>query len=100
MKTTKHPYLTMMGLYLGAFVGMFGETALNIALPQLSAAFSVDTSLMQWMVIGHMLVIGLVLPFASLLMKWFPVRKLTLLRWEYSPPVPLSADLQQTSRCF
>lgn len=78
MGKTKHPYLTMLGLYLGAFVGMFGETALNIALPQLSAAFSVDTSLMQWMVIGHMLVIGLVLPFASLLMKWFPVRKLTL----------------------
>lgn len=78
MEKTKHPYLTMMGLYLGAFVGMFGETALNIALPQLSAAFSVDTSLMQWMVIGHMLVIGLVLPFASLLMKWFPIRKLVL----------------------
>lgn len=69
--------LAMMGLYLGAFVGMFGETALNIALPQLSQAFGVDASLMQWMVIGHMLVIGLVLPFASLLMKWFPVRKLT-----------------------
>lgn len=73
----KHPYLVMMGLYLGAFVGMFGETALNIALPQLTAAFKVDTSLMQWMVIGHMIIIGLVLPFASLLMKWFSVRKLT-----------------------
>ena len=73
----KNPYLVMMGLYLGAFVGMFGETALNIALPQLTAAFGVDTSLMQWMVIGHMLIIGLVLPFASLLMKWFSVRKLT-----------------------
>lgn len=33
---------------------------------------------MQWMVIGHMLVIGLMLPFASLLMKWFPIRKLVL----------------------
>lgn len=73
----KHPYLVMMGLYLGAFVGMFGETALNIVLPELSNAFGVETSLMQWMVVGHMLVIGLVLPFASLLMKWFPVRKLT-----------------------
>ena len=72
----QHPYLVMMGLYLGAFVGMFGETALNIALPELSSAFDTDTALMQWMVIGHMLVIGLVLPFASLLMKWFPVRKL------------------------
>lgn len=73
----KHPYLVMMGLYLGAFVGMFGETSLNIAMPQLTQVFGVDTSLMQWMVIGHMLVIGLVLPFASLLMKWFPIRKLT-----------------------
>lgn len=33
---------------------------------------------MQWMVVGHMLVIGIVLPFASILMKWFSVRKLTL----------------------
>lgn len=73
-----HPQLTMMGLYLGAFVGMFGETALNIAMPQLVEAFQVDTSLMQWMVIGHMLVIGIVLPLASILMKWFSVRKLTL----------------------
>lgn len=73
-----HPQLTMMGLYLGAFVGMFGETALNIAMPQLVQAFQVNTSLMQWMVIGHMLIIGLVLPLASILMKWFSVRKLTL----------------------
>lgn len=78
IEKTKHPYLTMMSLYLGAFVGMFGEMALNNTLPQLSAVFSVDTSLMQWMVIGHMLVIGLMLPFASLLMKWFPIRKLVL----------------------
>lgn len=74
----RQPYRVMMGLYLGAFVGMFGETALNIALPALTAAFHVDTALMQWMVIGHMLVIGLVLPFASLLMKHFSVRGLTI----------------------
>ena len=76
-RKVEHPYLVMMGLYLGAFVGMFGETALNIVLPELTKAFNVDTSLMQWMVVGHMLVIGIVLPFASLLMKWFSVRKLT-----------------------
>ncbi|WP_296129756.1 hypothetical protein, partial [uncultured Senegalimassilia sp.] len=34
-----HPYLTMMGLYLGGFTGMFSETSLNIALPQLTEAF-------------------------------------------------------------
>lgn len=71
-----HPYLTMMGLYLGGFTGMFSETCLNIALPQLGVAFDVDTAITQWLVIGYMLVIGLVMPFASILMKWFSVRKL------------------------
>lgn len=75
---TKNPYLVMMGLYLGAFMGMFSETSLNIALPALSSVFQVDTAVTQWMVVGYMLVIGLVLPFVSLLMKWFSVRKLTV----------------------
>lgn len=74
----KQPYLCMMGLFLGAFTGMFGETALNIAIAPLSVIFKVDVSLMQWMVVGHVLVIGLVLPFASILLKHFPAKKLTL----------------------
>lgn len=74
----KHPYLALMGLYLGGFTGMYSETALNIALPQLSNAFGVDLALTQWLVVGYMLVIGLVLPFASLLMKWFPVKRIAL----------------------
>lgn len=73
-----HPYLCLMGLYLGGFTGMYSETALNIALPQLSAAFGVTLSVVQWMVVGYMLAIGIVLPFSSLLMKWFPARKITL----------------------
>ena len=75
---TKNPYLVMMGLYLGAFVGMFSETSLNIALPQLMSVFQVSAAYAQWMVVGYMLVIGLVLPFASLLMKWFSVRNLSM----------------------
>ena len=58
---TPNPYLTMMGLYLGGFTGMFSETSLNIALPQLTEAFGVDVAVMQWMVVGYMLVIGIVL---------------------------------------
>lgn len=73
-----HPYLALMGLYCGGFAGMYSETALNIALPQLSLAFGVDVSVTQWLVVGYMLVIGVVLPFASLLMKWFSARKLAL----------------------
>lgn len=73
-----HPYLSLMCLYLGGFTGMYSETALNIALPQLSLSFGVDLSMTQWLVVGYMLVIGLVLPFASLLMKWFSARQITL----------------------
>ena len=73
-----HPYLALMGLYLGGFAGMYSETALNIALPQLSATFGVELSIAQWLVVGYMLAIGIVLPFSSLLMKWFSARKITL----------------------
>ncbi len=73
-----HPHLAMMGLYLGGFIGMFSESALNIALPQLTKVFGITTALAQWMVVGYMLVIGLVLPFAGILMKWFKTRSLTL----------------------
>lgn len=67
-----------MGLFCGGFAGMYSETALNIALPQLSMAFNVDVSVTQWLVVGYMLVIGVVLPLAGLLMKWFSARKLTV----------------------
>ena len=73
-----HPYLALMGLFCGGFAGMYSETALNIALPQLSLAFGVDVSVTQWLVVGYMLVIGMVLPLAGLLMKWFSARKLTV----------------------
>lgn len=73
-----HLYLSLMGLYLGGFTGMYSETALNIALPQLSVAFGVDIALTQWLVVGYMLVIGIVLPFSSLLSKWFPAKGITL----------------------
>ncbi len=68
----------MMGLYFGGFIGMFSESALNVALPQLTKVFGITTALAQWMVVGYMLVIGLVLPFAGILMKWFKTRSLTL----------------------
>lgn len=74
----KHPYLVMLGLYLGTFTGMFSETSLNIALPQLMDAFNISAGIAQWLVVGYMLVIGIILPFTSLLMKCFSVRKLTV----------------------
>lgn len=74
----KHPNLTMLGLYLGAFLGMLSETAMNIALPDLMTSFNIGSGTAQWMVVGYMLVIGIVLPFTSLLLKWIPSKPLLI----------------------
>lgn len=74
----KRPMLAMLGVLIGAFVGMFSETSLNIALPQLIYALNISTASAQWLVTGYMLVIGIVLPFSSLLTKWFSTRQLVI----------------------
>lgn len=74
----KRPWLAILPLMLGSFVGMFSETSLNIALPQLMKALQVGQSSIQWLVTGYMLVIGIVLPLSSLFTKWFATKKLVL----------------------
>lgn len=74
----KRPMLAMLGVLVGAFVGMFSETSLNIALPQLIYALNISTASAQWLVTGYMLVIGIILPFSSLLTKWFSTRQLVI----------------------
>lgn len=73
-----HPWLTLLPLMLGAFVGMLSETSLNIALPQLRTALQVEQSAIQWLVTGYMLVIGIVLPLSSMLTKWIKTKTLVL----------------------
>lgn len=75
-KKQKNLWLVMLGPMIGAFVGMFSETSLNIALPQLSQSLHIGNATLQWLVTGYMLVIGIVLPLSSLLTKWFSTRKL------------------------
>ena len=74
----EHPMLVMASMLIGAFVGMFSETSLNIALPQLMDNLHVTTGTIQWLVTGYMLVIGVVLPFSSLISKWFTTRQIII----------------------
>lgn len=71
-----HPKLAMVSMLLGAFVGMFSETSLNIALPKLMVAFHATPATVQWLVTGYMLVIGIVLPLSSIISKWFTTRQI------------------------
>lgn len=72
------PWLAMSSMLIGAFVGMLSETSLNIALPTLGRVFSVETGTLQWLVTGYMLMIGIVLPFSSLISKWFSTRQIII----------------------
>lgn len=76
--TIKHPALAMVSMLVGAFVGMFSETSLNIALPSLMASLGITTATAQWLVTGYMLVIGVVLPLNSLITKWFTTRQVVI----------------------
>ena len=68
----------MLGLYIGAFLGMLSETSMNIALPDLCEAFGITTGTAQWMVVGYMLAIGVVLPCVGFLLKWVKAKTLVL----------------------
>lgn len=68
----------MIGLYAGAFLGMLSETSMNIALPDLCDAFNITTGTAQWMVVGYMLAIGVVLPCVGFLLKWIKAKTLVL----------------------
>ncbi|GAX07542.1 major facilitator superfamily transporter [Secundilactobacillus silagincola] len=76
--TVRHPALAMVSMLVGAFVGMFSETSLNIALPSLMASLGITTATAQWLVTGYMLVIGVVLPLNSLITKWFTTRQVVI----------------------
>ncbi|MEJ6358847.1 DHA2 family efflux MFS transporter permease subunit [Lactiplantibacillus plantarum] len=73
-----HPWLVLLPLMIGAFVGMLSETSLNIALPQLMNHLQIGQATIQWLVTGYMLIIGVVLPLSSLLTKWFTTKKLVV----------------------
>lgn len=72
----EHPYLALMGVLIGGFVGMFSETSLNIAIPSIMKVFSIETGTAQWLVTGYMLVTAIVLPLSSLLTKQFSTKGL------------------------
>jgi len=77
-QSQSNPTLIMIGLLLGGFVGMFSETALNIALPQLEQQLHVNTGTIQWLVTGYLLMVGIVLPLSSMLTKHFTTRQLLI----------------------
>lgn len=64
------------GFLIAAFVGLFNETALNMAIAQLIVDFDSDASTIQWLTTGYLLTLGVLVPITSILMQRFTTRQL------------------------
>ncbi|WP_340372046.1 DHA2 family efflux MFS transporter permease subunit [Peribacillus sp. FSL E2-0218] len=66
----------MAALLVAGFVGLFSETALNIALGELSHIFDVDATTIQWLATGYFLTLGILVPVTGILMQKFTTRQM------------------------
>ncbi|WP_394233528.1 DHA2 family efflux MFS transporter permease subunit [Niallia oryzisoli] len=74
----KSPKIMAAILMLSAFIGLFGETALNMALTNVMGQFSVTAATAQWLTTGYLLTLAILVPISALLMKWFSTRQLVI----------------------
>ena len=76
---TQQQYKTgpiMAALLVAGFVGLFSETALNIAFTDLSKIFSADPTTIQWLATGYFLTLGILIPVTGILMQKFTTRQM------------------------
>lgn len=66
----------MISLLLSGFIGMFSETALNVALSDLMNLFHITATTAQWLTTGYLLTLSVLVPVSGLLLQWFTTRQL------------------------
>ncbi|MFD1031404.1 DHA2 family efflux MFS transporter permease subunit [Metaplanococcus flavidus] len=72
----KTPYGIIAILFTGAFVAIFNQTLLNIALPEIMADFGIKAATAQWLVTGYMLVNGILIPASAFFIQRFSNRSI------------------------
>jgi len=66
----------LISFLIAGFIGLFNETALNMALGDLIQVFNISSSTVQWLTTGYLLSLGILVPVSGLLLQWFSTRKL------------------------
>ncbi|MHA6250426.1 DHA2 family efflux MFS transporter permease subunit [Oceanobacillus sp. CAU 1775] len=74
----RNPKTVAFILMAGTFIGLFGETALNMALTNIMEQYSINAGIAQWLTTGYLLVLAILVPISALLMKWFTTRQLVI----------------------
>ncbi|MFD1707230.1 DHA2 family efflux MFS transporter permease subunit [Siminovitchia sediminis] len=68
--------LILISFLIAAFIGLFSETALNMALRDLTQIFNVSYPTVQWLTTGYLLTLGMLVPISGFLIQWFTTRQL------------------------
>ncbi|MBD8591480.1 multidrug efflux MFS transporter [Peribacillus simplex] len=76
MKKQYNTRAILTALLISGAVGMFNETAINIALTNLIEVFQISAATAQWLTTGFMLTLGILMPMSGLLLQMFSTRKL------------------------
>ncbi|OEL01004.1 multidrug MFS transporter [Staphylococcus succinus] len=74
----KNPKMYAFVLMISGFMGLFSETALNMALTDIMQDFQVPAATVQWLTTGYLLVMACLVPASSYLIKWFNTKSLVI----------------------
>lgn len=66
----------LVSLLLAGFIGMFSETALNVALSDLMNVLQITPATAQWLTTAYLLTLGILVPISGMLLQWFSTRQL------------------------
>lgn len=66
----------LISFLIAGFIGLFSETALNMALGDLIEIFSISPTSVQWLTTGYLLTLGILVPVSGFIMQWFTTRQL------------------------
>lgn len=74
----------LLSFLIAGFIGLFSETALNMALGGLMKEFDVLSPTVQWLTTGYLLTLGILIPISALLIQWFSTRQLFIASMVFS----------------
>ncbi|QJD86256.1 DHA2 family efflux MFS transporter permease subunit [Cohnella herbarum] len=83
----------MIALLISGFIGLFSETALNVALTDLMELLSITPATAQWLTTGYLLTLGILVPVSGFLLQWFTTKQLFVASLAFSILGTLTAAL-------
>ena len=73
-----YKWVVAMVVILGVFMSILDQTIVNIAIPRLQTAFGADIHLVQWVLTGYILTLGIITPTSAYFSEKFGIINATI----------------------